>query len=105
MPVEVPVVRAYILAVCVFVPVMIASYVMLRSARRALRLSLVFTAGAAAGFMGTLWLGWALMRYRPGDPTQDMLHIVLVSAGALAGGVLAVFILGKISKSSPWRRS
>ena len=104
MPVEVPLLRAYILAVCVFVPVMIASYVMLRSARRALRLSLVFTAGAAAGFMGTLWLGWALMRYRLGEPTPDVLYLVLVSAGALAGGVLAVLVLGKVSKSSPWRR-
>jgi len=96
--------RSYVLAVWVFVPVFIIAVLALRSAGRALVLALTFTIGGAAGYLAALATGRALMRTPLGEPPTDAMFVVFAAAAATAGGVLAVYLLGKFSKSPPWRR-
>jgi hypothetical protein len=101
---EFTLVRALVLAATVFVPTFIVAAVMLREAGRALLLSLVFTAGAASGFFGALALGAVLLRGRLDETFQQALLVALACAGAIAGGVLTVYLLGRFGKFPPWRR-
>ena len=97
--------RSYILAVWVFVPVFVIAVLMLRSAGRALALALTFTAGAAIGYLAALAGGRDLMRDSMGAPPADPLYVLFAAAAALCGGLLAVFMLGRFTRTSPWRRS
>ena len=85
----------------VCVPVFIAALFLLRSAGRAFVLAAVFTAGAFAGFTGCGFLGAWLMQTRTMDPESTALLIAFATAGAIGGGVLAVYILGKFAKHPP----
>ena len=105
MSLEVNLVRSYVLAVCVFVPVFVIAVGMLRSAGRALVLSLTFTAGAAVGYLAALAGGRSLMRSSLGAPPADYVFMLFAAAAAIAGGVLAVWLLGRFSKLPPWRKS
>jgi hypothetical protein len=96
---------SYYLAAWVFVPVFIIALVILRSALRALVLALTFTVGAAAGYLAALAAGRGLMRSSLGAPPADTTMLIFCTAAAIGGGLLAVFILGRFSKTSPWRRS
>jgi hypothetical protein len=87
-----------------FVPVFIAAFFILRSAGRAFALAATFTAGAFAGFVGCGFLGAWLMQTRTMDPESTAYLIAFATAGAIGGGVLAVYILGKFAKYPPWRR-
>ena len=98
-------VSSYGLAAWIFIPVFIVAVVMLRSAGRALVLALTFTIGAAAGYLAALAGGRGLMRSQMGAPPADVMLVIFISAAAIVGGILAVFILGRFSKTSPWRRS
>ncbi|MEJ0086280.1 MAG: hypothetical protein WDO72_11385 [Pseudomonadota bacterium] len=96
---------SYGLAASVFVPLFVVAVIMLRSFGRALVLTLTFAAGAAAGFLAAVASGRGLMRSTMGAPPPDVLLVVFLSAAAIAGGLIAVFILGRFSKNSPWRRT
>jgi hypothetical protein len=105
MALEFNLVRSYILAAWVFVPLFVIALLALRSARRALVLALTVTIGAAAGYLAALAAGPALMRTSLGAPPADAAFIAFAALAATAGGVLAVYLLGRFSKSPPWRRS
>lgn len=87
-----------------FVPIFIASLVMTHSFARAFVLSATFTAGAFLGFAGCGILGAWLMDSRSMDPNSTAFLVAFATAGAIGGGILAVFILNRFAKYPPWRR-
>lgn len=87
-----------------FVPVFIASWIMLRSPLRALALAATFCAGAFAGFAGCLALGNLLMSPHASDTPSMLWLFAFATAGAIGAGVLAVWTLGRFSRHPPWRR-
>jgi hypothetical protein len=87
-----------------FTPVFVAAWVFLRSPWRAFALAATFTAGAFAGFVGCGFLGYSLMNSdTTGRPSETSL-LLFSTAGAIAGGVLAVWVLNRFSKYPPWKR-
>jgi hypothetical protein len=94
----------FMVAGCLFVPTFVIALAMLRSARRAFVLAASFSMGALAGGIAA-WLlaGWVVAR-RHGVTVTDTLLMIFAAAGAAAGGVIAVYLLGKLSKYPPWRR-
>ena len=99
---------AYVFAMLlgiVFIPLFVIALAMLRSATRAFVLAATFTAGAMVGFfLGVLGGSW-LMETRGQDEASFMLLLAFASASAVAGGAVAVWLLGKLSGDSPWRRN
>jgi len=87
-----------------FVPVFIAAVIILRSMGRAFVLAATFTAGAFAGFVACGLLGDWLMRSPTSGPGSTTSLILFATAGAVGGGLLAVYLLGKFSRYPPWRR-
>jgi hypothetical protein len=87
-----------------FVPVFIAAVVILRSVSRAFLLAATFTAGAFAGFVGCGLLGDWLMRSPITGPGSTASLVAFATAGAVGGGMLAVYLLGRFSRYPPWRR-
>jgi hypothetical protein len=87
-----------------FLPVFIVALFMMHSVGRAFVLSAAFTAGALAGFVGCgVASGW-LLQTRTMEFGSTALLIGFATAGAIGGGILAVYILGRFSKYPPWRR-
>jgi hypothetical protein len=87
----------------VFVPVFVIALVMLGSALRAFVLSASFTIGGVAGlFVGLLC--FALIGRQHSPDMVSLFQTLVLAAGAMGGGVLAVFLLGKLSKYPPWKR-
>ena len=95
---------SYGFAVMVFIPVFVIAAATLRSATRALALALAFTAGAAAGYVAAT-ASRGLLRSSMGAPPADATFVMFLASAAIAGGVLALFILSRFSKNSLWRRS
>ena len=93
-----------VLSTILFVPIFVIALAMRLPALRALALSGTFTLGAVVGAIFAGWLG-RLIVARTHDATVDDLYGVLfLAAGAAAGGVLAVWLLARLSKSQPWSR-
>lgn len=93
-----------LLGACLFVPAFVIALAMLRSAQRAFLLSASFSLGAVAGGLAAFALAaWLVERRHSGDVT-DTLMMVFGVAGAVAGGAIAVYLLGRLSKYPPWRR-
>jgi hypothetical protein len=88
----------------VFVPTFVIAIVMLHSAVRAFVLSATFTMGALTGaLVATFGAGLIFNRAQPEWMSATILMIYM-AAVAIAGGILAVYLLGKLSKYPPWRR-
>ena len=98
---------AYVLAMLlgiVFIPLFVIALWTLRSATRAFVLAATFTGGAMFGFfLGLLGGSW-LLNTHPQENTSFLLLLTFASASAVAGGAIALWLLGKISGNSPWRR-
>jgi len=94
----------FMLAGCLFVPTFVFALAMLRSARRAFVLSAAFSMGALAGGLGAFALALWVVARRHSSSVTDMLVMLFAAAGAVAGGVVAVYLLGRLSKYPPWRR-
>jgi hypothetical protein len=91
-------------AVCVFVPVFVIALIMLKQVSRALVIAAVFAVGATVGFLLAGMAGhWAVWRAVASE-IREALLVAFATAGAAAGGVLAVWALEKNDKESPWRR-
>jgi hypothetical protein len=86
----------------VFIPVLIAAWVMLRSAGRAFALAVVFSAGALTAFLACGLLGSQVLDVHGAN--YDLALIGFATAGAIGGGALAIFVFGKLSRQPPWRR-
>src|SRR5262245_5769308 len=103
-----PTFAAYVLAMLlgiVFIPLFVIALWMLSSATRAFVLAASFTGGAMIGFfLGLLGGSW-LLDTHPHESASLALLLAFASVSAVAGGVIAVWLLGKLSGNSPWRRS
>jgi hypothetical protein len=88
----------------VFVPTLVAALVMVRSARRALALSSTFAVAAVLGFVAFGHLGWLLMEHHDADDRSKLEILLFGTAGGAGCGVLAVWLLGKLTGHPPWRR-
>jgi hypothetical protein len=88
----------------VFIPLFVIALWMLQSATRAFVLAATFTGGAMLGFfLGVLAGNW-LMDTHPHENASLLLLLTFASASAVAGGAIAVWLLGKLSGIPPWRR-
>jgi hypothetical protein len=94
-----------VMAGSLFVPAFAVALAMVRSVRRAFVLSATFSVGALAGGLGALALGSAVIARRHSSEVTEMLVLLFAAAGAAAGGTLAVYLLGRVSKNPPWHRS
>jgi hypothetical protein len=84
-------------ALGVFVPLFVVGIIMLKSIRRAFVLAIVFAAGATAGFiLAALGADWAI-GHAVGSETREAMSAAFTSAGAAAGGAIAVWVLFKRS--------
>jgi len=103
-----PLFSAYVLSMLlgiVFIPLFVIAFVVLRSSSRAFVLAATFTMGAMLGFFLAVLLGSWLMAPHSQDNTSLALLLTFASAGAVAGGAISVWLLGKLTKHPPWRRS
>ena len=87
------------------IPLFIIAFVMLQSASRAFVLAATFTGGAMLGFFLGVLLGSWLMDVHPQEGGSLALLLTFASASAVAGGALAIWMLGKLSGNPPWRRN
>jgi hypothetical protein len=88
----------------VFVPVFVIALIMLKQVSRAFVIAAVFAGGATAGFLLAGLAGhWAVGRAIAVETREAML-MAFATAGAVAGGVLAVWALERNNKEAPWRR-
>jgi len=103
-----PLFSAYILAMLlgiVFIPLFVIAFFMVRSTTRAFILASAFTMGAMGGFfLGVLGGSW-LLNVHPDQTGSLVLLFTFAGASAVAGGVIALWLLGKISGNPPWRRN
>ncbi|HET9864108.1 MAG TPA: hypothetical protein VFP37_11735 [Steroidobacteraceae bacterium] len=94
-----------LLASVVFWPIFIVALAFLRfSAVRAFVLAGTFTLGAVVGAALSLAAAVPLIPREVGGDAHDYYVFAFVSLGAVGGGVLAAFLLGKLSGQSLWRR-
>ena len=94
-----------LVAACIFVPIFVIALVMLRSLLAAFTLAAVFALGSACGFILTAMVATLAIGHAVDSPTRDALFVALATSGAVAGGVLAVWIVDRNNKNRPWRRS
>ncbi|HEX5160986.1 MAG TPA: hypothetical protein VFV88_04645 [Steroidobacteraceae bacterium] len=98
---------AYILAMLlgiVFLPLFVIAFAMVRSVGRAFILASTFTLGAMGGFfLGVLGGSW-LLEVHPDETGSVVMLLTFAGAAAVAGGVIALWLLGRMSGSPPWRR-
>ncbi len=92
-----------LVAAVVFWPVLIIAMAMLRSPSRAFVLAGAFTIGSMIGSGLSLLAATPLFDHRSGD-TQTYLTFTFAALGAIAGGLIAVQLLGKLAGRSLWRR-
>ena len=93
-----------LIGACLFIPTFVIAIVMLRSVTRAFVLSATFTMGALAGALVAM-LGSTLIERADPREITELLQTIFLASGAVAGGVLALFLLGRLSKTPPWRRN
>jgi hypothetical protein len=92
-----------LVAAVIFWPTFIIAMAFLRSPSRAFVLSGTFTMGGVVGSALSLAAAIPLIPREVGDARSYWIF-AFCSLGAIAGGVLAVFVLGKLSGQSLWRR-
>ena len=82
-----------LLGVVVFVPLFVVGLIMLKSLSRAFSLAIVFAMGSVAGFvLAALCANWAVGHGIESD-TREAMMVAFCSAGAAAGGAIAVWAL------------
>jgi hypothetical protein len=96
-----------LLPLAVLLLAFVVALAMLHSVSRAFVLSSAFTVGVLGGsFVGLilarLWT-IATAAARPVTPNPALYELAIVG-GAIAGAVLALYALNKVSKYPPWRR-
>jgi sugar phosphate permease len=98
------IVALLLLGTVVFVPAFIIAMAMLGSAARAFVLSATFTVDGMAGFFATMLVSGLVLDTHVSDPRSLTWMFAFASAGAVGCAVLAVFLLGRLSRYPPWRR-
>jgi hypothetical protein len=92
------------LAGYLFVPLFLIALAMLRSGTRALILAGTFSLGATVTGLMSFATAMTLLSRRHSDEINVVLLYTFAAAGAVAGGVLAVFLLSRLTRYPPWRR-
>ena len=92
------------LAGFVFVPIIVVALAMGLPPLRAFALSGVFTLGAVVGAVATGPLASLVLGHNHSREIRDVFAMCFLAGGAAAGGVIAVWLLGKLSKTPPWSR-
>ncbi len=93
-----------LVASLVSAPAFLFGLARLRSIRRAFVLAATFGAGALAGLFGFGSIGAWFTQAQPLEFRSPAFAVAVGSVGAIAGGVIAVLVLGWISKYPPWRQ-
>ena len=94
---------AILVASVVFWPTLIIAMAVLRAPMRAFVLAGAFTFGACIGSVSSLMAADPLVGRQVGD-ARTYYVVAFITLGAIAGGLLAVFLLGKLAGYSLWRR-
>src|SRR4051812_34696502 len=94
---------ALLVGTVLFWPTLIIAMAVLRSPMRAFVLAGTFTFGAILGSLFSLMAADPLIGRQAGD-VRTYYVFLFVSLGAIAGGLVAVFLLGKLAGYSLWRR-
>jgi hypothetical protein len=94
---------ALLTAGVVFWPAFIIAMAVLRAPARAFVLAGTFTMGAFLGTFFSLMAAEPLLGRHVGD-ARTWYTFAFCSLGAVAGGVLAVYLLGRLAGESLWRR-
>jgi hypothetical protein len=92
------------LAGALFVPTFIVAIAMLKSVGRAFVLAGTFSLGAVTLGLVSFAGATAVLARRHSADVNSILVMLFAVAGAAAGGVLAVLLLGKLARHPPWRR-
>jgi hypothetical protein len=92
-----------LVGVVVFWPTLVIAIATLRSPSRAFALAGAFTLGSMTGAWLSLIAASPLFMERLGD-TRTWLIFAFATLGAIAGGVIAVHLVGRIAGRSLWRR-
>jgi hypothetical protein len=87
-------------ALGVFVPLFVIGLIMLKSLPRAFVLAIVFAVGATVGFVLAALGANVAVGHAVGDQARQAMLVAFTSAGAAAGGAIAVWILLK-NRSTP----
>jgi hypothetical protein len=96
---------AFLLSVCViFVPALIIALAMLRSGRRAFVLAATFSIAAVMGYFVCVHLGALFIEHHASDVRSTFEIFMFGAAGGAGCGVLAVWLLGKLTGHPPRRR-
>jgi hypothetical protein len=93
-----------VLSACVFVPIFAVALFMGLRAMRAFALSGVFTFGAVVGAMASGPLAKLVLGRNHPQDIRELYATFFLAAAAAAGGVIAVWLLGKFSSKPPWSR-
>jgi hypothetical protein len=94
---------ALLVGTVVFWPTLIIAIAVLRAPMRAFVLAGTFTIGAVIGSTLSLLAADPLIGRQSGD-SRTYYVFAFVSLGAIAGGIVAVFLLGRLAGYSLWRR-
>jgi hypothetical protein len=96
---------ALYLGAAVFVPLLVIAIVRFASVAIAFAVAATFSIGAMVGFFLSMMLAPVVFQH------EDRLHawnsiplFIFVSAGAIGGAALALWILRRIAGDRPWRR-
>lgn len=94
--------QLFIVSIVLFIPTFVIGMAVLRAPSRAFVLAATFSIGATIGF----FLGSAAHPLFPGRLGElDKIYVLtFASLAAIAGGVSAVWLLGRLSGHSLWRR-
>jgi hypothetical protein len=93
----------FFVAACVFLPIFGIALFMLKSAKRAAGIAAAFALGSIAGFLiAAGFVDFAVGR-AVGSDLRNVFGVAFATCGGVAGGVLAVWALIRVSGGNTWR--
>jgi ABC-type cobalamin transport system permease subunit len=94
----------FLVAACVFVPMFIIALIMVKSALRAVSVAALFAMGSVLGFVAAAALARWAVGHGVGNDIHEIMTVAFAVGGAVAGGVIAVWILERNNPHRPSRR-
>jgi hypothetical protein len=93
-----------LLGLVVFVPLLVIALVRFASPAIAFAVSAAFSIGAMVGFYVSWLVAWLVIPRYINEAWNGVPLFVFVSAGAIGGAALALWLLRKIAGTQDWRR-
>jgi hypothetical protein len=97
-------IQVFFIAACVFVPIFAIALAMLKSAKSAAGIAAVFALGSVGGFFIAAGVADLVVGHAVGHDVRDAFGAAFATGGAVAGGVLAVWALDRMSGGGLWRK-